>query len=640
MSYLDEIPSSQHVKETLQIAFDHWRKRNAFISDMRRAIDGGNPIDGPTEASYKIKTMHTYYLASVLNEKSARFSLQPTVQVVPPYGEDFTEARAESTELELALRSAFYEIERKGDGDVWSKVILDAIALDTGVERIERAPSAFWPEAHSMQTNEALENYKRSQGLPIRTVYVPLENFYPIYEGSVLTESFELFHRPLRAVLSNPLFAGNIGSLAHYSEKSIKEQLTTLVPIVLYCNHQYCAYFMLGTESSDYGWQKDVTEQTVNVANPIMLHNYKHGLGETLYNCVAGRYGGWKTDTNRIEGVGKGLLELSSTADEVASQVLTNVRARYWPTLVHKVDFDRRGVAAGTNPKPINTPEGHNIAIFKDEEIEPIFQATHDEAVVWVMDLLKEQIGRLGGSEALYGMRQPGVETGYHQSLQLSQAEHLDAKIEQHLVQGAIRRATLILQHVKAMNRDGNNVGKVYTTYTEDTKDGKRLRYYCIDHEKLSPLPMFDARVRKPRPVDIAASLRAALSAGDERGGKGPLLSDDIIRSEILGRDEPDIEERRILVESQKRAIVQSGALTAQILKRTNTLLVSNEANQEPQGAVDPVLQNVLTARTQQARASQSGEGNGGGPPAGQSQPEQAAGIEEAALAANGTGMV
>jgi len=634
MSYLDEIPTEEHVKESLTTLFNTWQGRNTFIAEVRRMLEGENPIQAPANTQYKVQTMRTYMLTGIVNEKVSRFSHIPTIQVIPNYFDSFDEARSNSTELEQAFRSAFYEMERNGDGDVWSKVTLDSVVLDEGVERIERATSAFWPELSTMQEPDAIKKYKLEHGFPMRTVYVPLENFYPVYEGPTLVESYEIdTGRTLRSIKNNPMFSEGWSKLEGYSTGKVDE-LETKVPVVLYCNQQYFCYFALspalnsrlGDSLSLYNTREEPKSDQLSVTSPIYLGGYRHGLGKSIYNCVPGRFGGWKGSKNRIEGVSRGLLELNQKADEITSQVLTNVRARYWPTLVHKIDYERRGIASGSLPKPLDIKEGQNIAIFKDEEISPIFKVEHDEAVVWLYDEIKSQISRLGGSASLFGSRDPGVDTGYHQALQVTQAEHLDEKIEQNLVQGAIRRATIICDHIIAMNSNGNNIGEVYTTYIEKGKRGKVRRYASFNPDLLSPMPMFDARVRKPRPVDFVAALRAAITATDERGGKGALFSDDTARAEILGREDPDVEERRILVEQQKRALATSGALTGRILQMMNLALVQEGTEEGSPGAVDPVLQGIASGGLR--------EGQGGGMPPGQSQPEATLGFEDSTVSA------
>ena len=630
-NYLEDLPTTEQLSQRLQFAFDYWRPRNDFIKDIRNTIEGNNPIVAPTTTQYKIRTMHTYLLAATINEKAARFVHQPRIQVIPE-GID-PDARKTSSEMEKAIEIALFEMERLGDGDVWSRVVLDAILLDQGVERVERAQSAFWPELPKFEEDSDRVKYKKEQGLPIRSLYVPLENFYPIYEGPNEVESFELETRSLRSVMRNPLF--NSGILAQWAadNKNPKTQVT----IINYCNHQTFAYYALapgGNVGSDV-WPK-MTPDTM-AGTPVLLHSYKHNLGETLYNTVAGRFGGWKTEHNRVEGINKGMMELNQRADEILSQALTNVRARYWPSLVFKVDPEKRSPDGGA-PKPLSVREGENITMFLGETLEPIFQTEHDEAVPWLFEKIQEQIGRLGGSPILFGGRQPGVETGYHQALQITQSEHLDDKIEQHLSFGAVKRATKILKHIKEMGEE------VFVHYVEQVDGKKTGNYLSIKPNELSPLPRMDAQVRRPRPVDFAASLRTAREASDDRGGKGPLLDDDTIRSTILNQSAPDEIEQKILIEKQKQNILESGLLDEIIKEKLNLKLVQKDrpqADLQTALASDPALMSALQqlnlngAPAAGGVSGATGGAVGGVPlptgmPTGQSQPEANTGQEVA----------
>ena len=91
----------------------------------------------PQNTKYKIKPVHTYMLASMVNEKMARYLPQPILQVVVSNALS-PEEREQSTLIERALNRIQYEMEIRGDGDVWGRVILDAILLDGGVERIAK----------------------------------------------------------------------------------------------------------------------------------------------------------------------------------------------------------------------------------------------------------------------------------------------------------------------------------------------------------------------------------------------------------------------------------------------------------------------------------------------------------------------
>jgi len=596
-------------------------------------LEGLNPIQAPVATQYKIQTMHMYFLSSLANEKSARFLHQPSIQVIP--ADSSIESRKKSSKLEKALEAAFYEMERNGDGDVWSRIVFDAICFDQGVERIERAPAAFWPEAtllqpdgtpiHIFEDKEELDNYKKLKGLPLRTNYVAPDAFYPIYEGPNIVEAYEVEYRSLRSVQRNALFRGSEG-LSRYRDVDSSMLLRTVVPIVHYTNHQVHAYYMMSpVENYSAGMQLEPDKLTSG--EPSLLHSYEHKLGRVPYNVVAGRFGGWKTSDNRIEGINKGIMELNQKADEVGSQMLTYIRATHWPTSVFKVNPELRGYGAGNStPQAPVAQEGQNITMFTGEELSPLFDATDDPQVMWMMDQLKEQIGALGGSPTLFGQRQPGVETGYHANLQITQSEHLDEKIEQHLSQGAIQRATIMLQHVRAMKQS------VWCHIVYDERDGqKRGEYVELDPEDLVPLPRLDASVRRPRPVDFAASIRSAREASDDRGGKGPLLSDDTIRSDILGRSAPDEEEYKIMVGEEKVKLRQSGLMSTLIAQRLNlkAAQASAPSTVDP-AAVDPAIQQAMALVQQPAQAAGGGVPMQTGMPTGQSQPEANAGYASA----------
>ena len=598
--YLTGLPSTADIRESLSYAYDYWQPRNKFIAAMREMLTGQNKIAAPASTPYKIRILHTYLLAAVVNEKAARFTQLPTIQAVPNDSTD--DSRVASSELELAINIAFNEMERRSDGDVWARAALDAIVLDEGVERIERAPAAFWPDVVTIEDgkmempfetelSKVLNNNKKKEyGLPLRSIYVPLENFYPIYEGPNIVQAFEVELRSLRNVLRNPLFEGSKGILEGYNRDSTdaRAAINTQISIVHFVNSKWHAYYALTpaatTNSATGNWPNLSNLNLTNIGEPVLLHAYEHNLGQTIYNCLSGRFGGWKSSTNRIEGVANGLLELNQVADELLSQVLTNVRAKYWPTLLQKVDQDQRGYApGGSDPKPLVVPEGQNLVIYKDEEVEPLFKPVDDPILPWIWNVISEQIGRLGGSSVVFGQNQPGVETGYHQALQITQSEHLDEKIEQHLSIGAVNRATIMLKHIRAMD-----MGEVFVHATETDGVGKKMgRYYSINPNHLSPMPRLDAQVRRPRPVDFAASIRAAREASDERQGKGPLLSDDTIRQDLLNNQAPNIENHKILVESQKRKLVASGVLDMKIAEALNLKLLA-ETTGAPEGTPAP----------------------------------------------------
>ena len=613
----------------LQWAIDYWRPRNEYIAQVRDALEGLNKINVPVSAQYKAKAVHLYLIAAILNEKTARFLDIPRAQVIIDDPTD-NDAVAFSSELEQALNIAAYEMERKGDGDVWSRGTSDLILLDEMVEKIQLISKSDWKELSEHDTKllkakadgkpydhpllgDIRTDYKKEYGIPIRSLYVPLEYFLPIYDGSRLDESFEVEGRSLKACLDNPLFDKEV--LGEIPEDSYGG-LSTVVPIIHYCDEHYYCSFTTTSSNVTYNTGASVTRlkpESMSIAGELVyLYGYEHGLGRSIYNCVAGRYGGWKTQHNRIEAVNKGILELSQAADELFSQVLTNTGAKYWPNLVFKVNPEYRPAnPLGKPPEPPEVQSGQSITLFKDEELEPIFKAEEDPIIHWTMDIIKDQLSKLGGSAVLSGNKQPGVDSGYQYAQQISQAEHIDEKIEQHMRMGAVQHFTIMMLYIRKLGE------KVWTHYSEtdqsDLKGRKLGKYISIDPKSLYPLPRIDARVRKPRPIDFLAAIRAAREASDDRQGKGPVLSDLTIRTDIMAIESPNIEERLVELQTQWNELKKSGIIQQKIGQAVGLKLAKKGVPQptpEAVAGVDPALHQAI----QQVGQAQAAGAGGIGP--------------------------
>jgi hypothetical protein len=144
-----------------------------------------------------------------------------------------------------------------------------------------------------------------------------------------------------------------------------------------------------------------------------------------------------------------------------------------------------------------------------------------------------------------------------------------------------------------------------------------------------------DASVRRPRPVDFAANLRAAREASDEREGKGPLLSDDYIRSDILSMPAPDVERHKIRVEQQLNKMWASGIIDVKIMEALNIKMALSGV---PTGNANTAAPAAIEAGRQMAGEQPGPVGVQGnspsstpltpGQPVGSSQPEANAGKE------------
>lgn len=621
--YAVKVPSESDARVRLRDLVDYWRRRNDFISRAREMYLGRNAIKGPETTQYRVRVMHTRMLTAAVAEKKARYLPLPEIQIVPMASGP--RAQAKASRLELALNAAMQQLESNSHGVVWDRLVEDAIYLDAGVERIERAPAAFWPELvirdddgktvlerlfegrPDEEFQEGVREYKKRAGLPLRAVYVPLERFYPYYEGPLIIEAFEIELRPLRSVISNRSFSPEArAALAQYAGEDVWNDTRTQVAIVHYCNqYVYSYYAVLPARANERVWPLTTDMYGLEAAGPLMLlHSYEHKLGRVLYNVVPGRYGGWSGATNNIEAVIDALIELNQVADEVASQFLTNVRAKYWPNLKFVVNPEYRPPDEGRPVAPV-LREGEPLVLFSGEEVSPIFEPAADPAAQWLYSLINQQFHRLAGSPVVYGERERGVETGYLQNLQLTQAEHLDTKLEHHLVRGAINRVELMLLHIRAMGEP------VYVGYSDMSEEGRRYtKYEEIRPEDIYPLPRMDARVRKQRPLDFMAAIRAALDASAPRRGPGtPLLPDDVIYEEILGLGQPDLIKKKIWIQSEQDRLLASGVLAERVARRLGLARMDAPRGFSAQllQEADPALVEALRQKLQEVEARELG---------------------------------
>ena len=615
--YAFSLPDEATIRALLARAIDMYRDRDAIIAKFRDAINGKNPITAPQSTQFKTVAKHGYHLQAAQNEKTSRYRRIPEMKVLPfSVGKP---AQKEADALERAVNVALDTIDMTSGGNVWKNVVHDVHLLDAGVERWEAAPAAFWPELVVTKLegeDEPKDNlmrlyqdknlyekkkdeYIRAAGIPLRRVYVPLERFYPITEGPTIVETFEVEPRSLRSVLSNPLF--NTSGMSGYPQTQ-DGGLSVEVAILHYCNQNWHAYYALGPSyESRQMWPTASSTASLMMGQPTLLHAYEHGLGETIYNYVVGRGGGWLNGTNNIDGVMKALLELNQDADELNSQILTYIRNVLWPTRVAYYDKQARGIDDAP-PKPPVIPEGGIVSMFVGEKIENIVQNLPDfQLATWAYQNIKDRISELAGSPVLFGERAPGVNTGYHQQLQITQAEHLDAQLEASLAYGAEQGALKMLKWIKRLGERVYVVGKEI-----ETKKRITAQYLSIDPKKLSPMPQLAAKVRDPRPTDFLTSSQAALQLTQVRPGHDdPMVSDAWALENLLGVELPEDVERQKLEEKYRRKLLNGDVITQMLGMRLGLALAEREGQ-----AVTPEMVAGASPAFQQAaqQMNQSGE--------------------------------
>lgn len=674
-----ELPEPAVLSAMLGRQLDLYQKRDSLITRMRMHLEGKNPIVVPNSMQLKGVATHTFHLNAIVNEKTSRYRAEAEIKCIPVAKASVPAQtiRKYAAELEKAINVALYTLGTKDADAVWSRLKQDVHLFDAGVEKYIAIPKQKWPkivpsrwrvmgedgeeydepvakddiqrdlekEGREGDYEKEKDAYLHDAGIPIMRAYVPLERFYPFFEGNTMVECIELEERSLKSVLENKLF--DTASLKGINLGNDGGRSTKVV-IMHYCNGREYAYYALGPSTQGRTtWPSMMNSRSLSKGMPMLLHKFSHNLGRPLYNYVPGRGGGWKDGNSQMEVIMNAVLAMNQDQDDLYSQINTFIRNSLWATRVMKFSRESRGPDEGLPAAP-NVPEGGLIPIWNDESIENIVENMPQfELATWAYEQRERRIDALVGSPALFGDRQPGVNTGYHQQLQVTMAEHLDAEVESALAAGAVNGVMIFLEQIRDLGE------KVYVQSIKQEKGGKQMgEFVCIDPKALNPMPMLSAKVRDPRPIDMITASQAAMNlTGFRPGHNSPLVSDDYALESLLGIEDPDEMKRQIWRQNMESQLM-GGPLVAQELgKRLGLALVQaaapgvidpnaaagaspamqqavkgmNESGEAAQaGGVQPA--NLVAQGEGRVRSSGVGAGQGGGPPMGAPQPQQAVG--------------
>lgn len=625
-NYALDLPPEEMIRQMLATQLELYSERNAMIAKFRQHIDGQNPIAAPKSVQFKVVVQHGYGLRSVMEEKASRYRRVPEIKISPDTLLKTDQKKAD--ELEKSTNRVMELIEMAGGESTWSQMSFDVNMLDGAVERIESAPAAFWPELlvttddKGVQSDkfsrlyqdaktyaDVKEKYKREAGIPIRTVWVPLERFFPVFEGRTMVECFEIEERSLRSVRANKQF--DTSRLQNLNSGRQDGGLGQKVVILHYCNQTYHAYYALGpsaTSSTSSVGLASLSANSVMSAQPILLYAYKHKIGMPIYNFVRGRGSGWLNGANpRISGVMKAMLDINQDLDELTSQIATFIRNVLWATRVMKFSPENRGADEGLPTVP-EVPEGGLVGMWNDEKIEDLVSSLmqQNELVQFFYRMKREQLAALAGSGALTGQHQAGVNAGYHEQLQISQAEHLDALAEENMAFGAANRVRIIYRHIRALNE---SIPVHLALKGANGKPGGK--WLSIDPKQLEPMPNIGAKVRDPRPIDLITTVQAMLQATQMRPGHNTPLMPDEWAWEQLGVTDGALIDMQRTERMLTNKLWQSDPLF-QALAKAFGMAVVQSAQQQPltpeeAAGASPAMQQAAAAAIESGATAQQG---------------------------------
>lgn len=640
----DETSIQQDIDELC----DYWFDQKEMYQKIQLHLARQHKItQQPGETLYEIRKLNMGRYRAHLNERLSRFMPVPSIRVIPDSNTSDDEAFASQLEKGIA------ELRRQLSltNDSWGLALTDVLTAEEGWELYEPAVKSAWPDLipgeggkdafeRTLGTTEeavqARNEYKARRPLPVTSRYVPLSNILAVPDHN-LYEAYEFESRPLRSVLSNSLFDAKARDTLQKSfargSSGIKQEVTLLN----YSNCDTFAIYAIGaTDQSRSSGQLPEINMFGITGKPILLHSYQHNIGENLYNPLFGAHGGWMGQGREfIKGRINTLLDLETALDTLLSQVLTNLGETFWPTMVIAREMNRPGAGIMLDPSEaelvdgIKRRTGHDINIYTGESISPMFEAKANPLLESAWDKINRQFDMTAGSASLFGIHQPGVETGYAEENLRTQSESQYARVESGIAKGAITGTIKAL----AICRE---TGEDLVIRKPVRKHGKSsYQEIIILNEAIEVMPVLEAAVRAPRPIDLPVQLRAYLDAVTPVNGPGSqAMSERQARIALLGDEHPDDTALMINAEQQEK-LFWASEIPQQIMKEKFGLAQLSEVAQSVQDdataamEADPGMASQLAAYVNgnaPVGVEGMGQGYGGGLPAGQAQPEQAYG--------------
>lgn len=645
------LPASEtDIQQDVDELCDYWLDQKDTYRKIQEHLARKHKVKAPGETLYDVRKLNLGRYRAHLNERLSRFMPVPRIRVIPDSNESDDEAFASRLEKGIA------EMRRQLSltNDSWGLALTDVLTAEEGWELYEPAIKSAWPElipgeggkdaferemGATEEARAARQAYKAQRPLPVTSRYVPLSNILAVPDHN-LYEVYETESRPLRSVLSNTLFDAKAREAVRKSFSrgpGIKQEVT----ILNYCNCDTYAIYAIGST------QKSLNDNTVPEINmfgitgvPILLHSYTHNIGENLYNPIFGAHGGWLGQGREfIQGRINTLLDLETELDTLFSQGLTNVGETFWPTMVVARTMDRPGSGILLDPSEaelvdgIKRRTGHDLNIFTGESVSPMFEAKANPLFESLWDKLNRQFDMIAGSSTLFGIHQPGVETGYAEENLRTQSESQYARQENGIGKGAITGTIKALAICRETGED--------LVIRQPVRKNGRSRYdeIIIRSADIETMPVLDAAVRAPRPIDLPVQLRAYKDAVSPVNGPGSqAMSERQARISLLGDEHPDDTSLQIKAEEQEK-LFWASEIPQQIMKEKFGLAQLSEVAQSVQDDAtaameqDPGMASQLVAYVNgEAPVGPNegmGQGTGGGLPANTPQPEQAYGREQ-----------
>lgn len=546
----EELPDIEAIESSLKTT---WAERDRLIEELRAIRFMENEPDIPTELEAEI--VRTPIAYSIIERVVGMLTADPIGITVPPASET-DKAQEASSKMEKWTHAALNRLQDQTDDDVIDRFVECLVADGHGCMRMLHAPQLWkgYPRRSKNQEdeeyNKSTEEWKKGRSIPISFAWVDPLNVYPAWDEFGLAYVLETDRRNL-SLLNKERF--NVAKEQPDIWTLIREK---------------------SGDTADVSFQQLWTRDTLTYAvEGEIVHHQKHKYGSPPYVYSFGQ----GISTRDPGKMGMSLLYplrfLLPYLDRLLSQKGTAIRLWCWPTPVLKQSVQLSVTGPEGGPAPLRSLEvvpGKLVSLYPDEELTFLVWEGNGPDADEMVSLIMTMIERAGLADVLYGQGSTG-DSGYLVNQLIAAARMKLKPLVAHAnrsIQAMIRCLWDIVEYQIKQ-----------TVYVYET--GKGRGWIGIGPDDLGGYRQVEVTLNPIMPVDAYA--RSSQAINELRAGLRSRRS----AMEMIGIEQPDEEEQRILVDQWKQSPQVQQLLVNEAIKRAGLKL------QEPEPGPAQVLQQL-----------------------------------------------
>ena len=511
MAKIAEPRDYEALKDRLQ---SDWSARDDQITEMRklRFMEEEPEVPPHLEA----EDVRTPIGHQTIERMVGTITTDPLTITVPPAAET-DDARRKSSLQEVWLNAAHNQLQKQADEFVVDRYVESLVADGHGAMRMLYAPQLWrgFPrkdkDEEDKSYNSRTETWKKGKPLPIVWRWLDPLTVYPLYGEFGLEGVLEVDERDI-LTLHPDRWNTDKPDLEHLSRMHRKNGSS--VEFAQWWTPETVTYYVEGE----------------------VVHHAKHKYSTPPYVYSFG-LGAASNDPARM---GMSCLWpvrfLLPYLDRLLSQKGTAIRMWAWPTVIFRqsaLNQIQTGEGEAVE-RDIEIAPGATVTLFQDEELSFLTWKGNGPDADQMTSLVMNMIERAGLSDPMYG-RDTGA-SGYAINQLIAAARMRFKPIVAHAERGIEQMFGTLLDIVEYMIKQ-----KVYVWGTGEQSGWvglgpDDLKGYRNVHVKLNPILPTDAYARSSQAInEVNAGLRSRASA-----------------MEMIGIQQPDIEQRAILVDRWK----------------------------------------------------------------------------------------